>query len=243
MNTITRIATLALLTMTGTISGYAQKTKCTDPSVTFTISSSYTDPFTGQGYNSAILPDKGGAYVGGQNGVSAVLKTCEGTNDAILTPGKSRTVSINLHNAVSTSSQTPSWTNNTVGAGGINVWNLLYSYQPQSYYTFTTGIGVPGVDSPVYYYRLENPSRQAGGSTDPGTNSPCATALVNVAHYPAAYLSPTSPETWYVWPDSTPTTCASGQTAAQVGTLFLYTSSFQNVGQFTTPFFITIQRQ
>lgn len=58
-------------------------------------------------------------------------------------------------------------------------------------------------------------------------------------HNPA---TATIKENWTVWPDSTPATCSNGATASQVGTLFHYTKSFLNVGQFTIPFYIIIQR-
>jgi hypothetical protein len=75
----------------------------------------------------------------------------------------------------------------------------------------------------------------------PGANTPCSTALVNVYHNPAS-LDPSGKETWYAWPDSTPTTCSAG-TPSWVGTLFDYKKNeYVNVGQFSTPFFIVIQR-
>lgn len=135
----------------------------------FTISSTYTDPSLGTGYSSGIVPDGLGPYVNGQSGVSAVLKTCEGTGDAILSPGSSRSLSLDLRHTVYTSSQTPSWGNSVLPTGGINIWKLLYNYNATLPYSFTTGMGVPGVDSPTYYYRMENPLRTPSSQRIPQT--------------------------------------------------------------------------
>lgn len=221
----------------------AQKTKCVDDPVIFTIYSSYNDPATLAPYAAAILPDGLGPYVNGQNGVSAALTTCNGTDDAVLSPGNSRAVGVNLQNAVDTTTQTPSWTNSVVRGGGISIWKLLYNYSAATAtttYSFTTGMGVFGVNSSTFYYRMENSSRDTSSTADSGSNNPCGTALVNVTHYPATSMAK---EMWIVWPDSSGTNCTTGGMHSQVGTLFDSTkNAFTNVGQFTTPFYIVIQR-
>jgi len=227
-------AAIALVAATAS----AQKTTCTDDPVVFTIYSSYNDPSTLTPYAAAILPDGLGSYVNGQNGVSAVLETCNGTGHAVLTLGKSRSVGLDLRHTVDTTSQTPSWANSVVPTSIVNIWKVLYNYNPTATYSFTTGMGLVGVNNPLYDYRMENPLRDPSSSADAGANVPCATALVNVTHYPA---TSTSKETWIAWPDATPTSCTAGS-PAQVGTLLYSTKTLVNVGQFTTPFYMVIQR-
>lgn len=222
----------------------AQGGKCNDPGLIFTISSTYTDPSTGTGNNAGLLPDNQGPYINGTSGVKAVINTCNGSDGATLSPGTSgRTVWLNLVNKVDTT-RTPSWTSNPAPVLFFTIPNITYlsATVPGP---FTTYMKVTmAAPNSGYYFDMENSDAMAPfNPPSPNINAPCFTALVRVQHIPATADGSTK-ETWIVWPDSSPASCTGGVTGSQVGTLLA--SGHPNpvsAGQFTVPFYITIQRQ
>jgi len=239
---------VCLMTIAAALSASAFARRCSDVDipVSFTISSIYTDPSGSGSYSSGILSDGGGAYVHGQQGVEALIHVCNGSNGTTLeTRDGSRFVTWDFRNAVHTTSLTPSWTQNPVQNTGFTFANLLYNYSPSTTYSFTTYIQFAYFQSISYGFSMQNP-----GATAPfnppaaNTNAPCITSLVNVVHNPAVG---TAKENWIVWPDSAPTSCTSPVTGShsQVGTLRTPPKrgpDWVSAGQFTVPFFITIQR-
>lgn len=218
--------------------------RCTDPSLIFTISNSYTDPKSGSSYNSGLLNDGNVTYSNGVNGVNATLQICNGSNGATLGGlGVGRNVSLYLANTVA-GTGLPSWASNPAPVLYLTIpFGSFVTNTTQDYY-FTTYLKVtmaaPNTD---YYFDMENSHATAPFNPPPSDlNMPCDTALVNVHHIPAASASN---ETWMVWPGSGSTSSCSPP-AALVGTLLgpsPHSKSQVNVGQSTVPFYITIQRQ
>lgn len=241
-----KVICLPMLAIAVTASIYAANCSSVDIPISFTISSTYTDPSSSISYSADIISDGGGAYINGQQGVTALIHVCNGSNGATLvTRNGSRYVTWNFQNAVDTNALTPSWTNSPMNNFTFTVANLLYSYNPSSTYSFTTYLDLANfnLSTGAYYFNMQNPSANAPFNA-PGANvnSPCDTSLVNATHIPA---TSTSKETWIVWPSDSPVFCSSTVTGqhAQVGTLT--TTGHPNpvsVGQFTLSFFITIQR-
>jgi hypothetical protein len=228
-------------------SAYASKCSDVDIPISFTISSTYTDPSNGLSYNSGILSDGLGPYVNGQPGVSALIHTCNGSNGATLNIASgNRYVTWDFRNAVYTNSLTPAWTQ--VTNGGFTFANLLYNYSANTSYTFTTYMQYVRFQSlTTYSFSMQNPGANAPfNAPDANVNSPCITSLVSVQNIPAA-LSSSGKETWIAWPDSTPVSCTSpvSGSPAQVGTLRTpppHGPTWVSAGQFTVPFYIIIQR-
>ena len=242
-----RLACLAAMATILSASAFGSKCGDVDIPVSFTISSSYTNPSGTDSYNSAILSDGGGAYVNGQQGVSALIHVCNGSNGATLQISSGpRYVLWDFRNAVYTNSLTPSWTQSPVTNSGFTFANLLYSYSPSTTYSFTTYIKYARFQSSLTYeFAMENPGATAPfNPPDVNMNAPCITSLVKVTHIPA---TSSSKETWIVWPDSAPASCTSPVSGshAQVGTLRTppqHGPDWVSAGQFTVPFYITIQR-
>ena len=229
---------------------YAGNCGNVDIPISFTISSTYTDPFSLKSYNAAILSDGMGAYNNGQQNVSALIHTCNGSNNATLNTGLAtgngtRYVTWNFQNVVDTNSLTPSWTQQPANNPGFTIVNLLYNYNATATYSFTTYLNLANFHFPTttYAFYIENPNAIAQNSApNPNVNSPCDTSLVNVTHVPA---TSNSKETWIVWPDDTPVFCTSAVAGqhAQVGTLTtIGHPNWVSAGQFTVPFYVTIQR-
>jgi hypothetical protein len=233
----------------------AQKTQCTtNPSLSWTIHQSYTDPNTQIPYTSAIQGDSSAVYVDGSPGVIATLFQCSGqTGDATLTLGHPRTASISFSNILSTiPANTPSWASSGSTATGLlamDVRNLAFLPAGTSVtqeYSFTTRFNTSVPESGSWGLHLLNPSPSAPSADGNGTvaNFPYATyydSLVNVQHCPANDASPVSPlctsgtaETWVVWPDST-------TAPPQVATLLNQKKNpGVNSGQFSIPFYFVI---
>jgi hypothetical protein len=237
MNYLTKRAGFGLLAIALAATALpAQAGKCSevDIPVTFTIGS--TTP-------AGIVSDGLGDYVNGQNGVIALIHTCNGSNGATLNPGTAgRSVTFNFQTVVDTNHNTPSWTSGSVAF--FTVSNLLYQYNPATTYSFTTSLWSTMGNS-GYFFRMENPSAQAPFQPPAANvNSPCVTSLVYVTHYPAGALS--AKETWIAWPGTSTENCSSAVsgTPVQVGTLMVQAHpSAVSAGQFTVPFYITITRQ
>lgn len=239
---------ICLATIAAVLSAPAFARKCSDVDipVSFTISSSYTDPSGTGSYSSGILSDGGGAYVNGQQGVSALIHVCNGSNGATLQISSgTRYVRWDFRNAVYTNSLTPSWTQSPVTNSGFTFANLLYNYDPSATYSFSTYIQYARFQSLTYTFAMQNPGASAPfNPPDVNMNAPCITSLVKVTHIPA---TTSSKEYWIVWPDNTPASCTSPVSGshAQVGTLRTppqHGPGWVSAGQFTMPFFVTIQR-
>lgn len=218
--------------------------KCSDIPVSFTLSSTYTDPATGAAMISGILPDNGGTYVNGINGVIALIHTCNGSNGASLNPGPNRTLTYDLTHRVASDSSTPAWTGSplTTASSFFSFANLLYRYDANSTPSFTTYLKNVAFGN-GYYLGMENPVATAPVNAPEAINTPCTTSLVNVKHIPAT-TNPTTPESWIVWADSTPQSC-NGASAQEIGALYQYgkAGSISAVnGQFSVPFYMTITR-
>lgn len=222
----------------------AQGGKCTNPGLIFTITSPYTDPLTGAGYNSGLLSDGNGPYANG-GGVTAVLDLCNGSDGATLTPGSNRKVWLLLSNLVGSTTLTPAWTSQPAPIlfltipFGLNVSNTTGNYSFTTYLKVTMASPNSG-----YYFNMENPNATAPFNP-PGSdeNVPCTASIVHVQH--TAAVAGVSAETWTVWPDSTPIACGNSS-FSQIGTLGLSSPPKKgpvNAGQFSVPFYITIQRQ
>jgi hypothetical protein len=212
--------------------------------VIITISSSqYADPTTGISYNPAILPDGLGPYVNGQAGVKAIIHSCPGeTGDASLVVMK-RKLTLDLSHAVATDSSTPSWTA-TPGTSHsfFTIRNVLYNYNANSTYSFTTRFDMQAPQNANYYLRFANPNTDTTqfNKADANANGPCDTSLVNVTHVAA---TSTTKDFWIVWSDSSTASCSGNYSGTQVGGLLYSNNSWANVGQFSVPFYITIQRK
>ena len=91
---------------------------------------------------------------------------------------------------------------------------------------------------------MVNPNAEAalGSGVAADANNPCMSSLVNVRYVPPAFGVK---EKWEVWPDMTESICspATLQAPFHVGGLLDSRRSWSSVGQFSLPFFITIERK
>jgi hypothetical protein len=210
---------------------------------------------------SAIQGD-GAPYVNGQSGVATVIHVCSGTYDATLLLSSRRTMTFSFAGLLATNSNTPAWalSGSTISVGFINVRNIAYvppGLNRGEEYTFTTRFG----STFSGHFQMLNPSPSATiTSPNPNVaiaNAPYDDSLVVVHHCPAGANAGVSTaclnlahETWFVYPDSTPTTADGSQTGwtfynrpfTQVGTLLTSSqkSGEVNAGEFSMPFYFTI---
>ena len=252
-----KLTPFLLLATTLAVANAQPKTQCTNPSLSWTIHQSYTDPITAVTYSSAIFSDSSQAYVDGTPGVVATLFLCDSkTLDATLTLGNPRAASISFSQILSiVPGATPSWAASGLTATGLPAMDVRsLGYVPagntrSQEFSFTTRFNTSVPESGNWALLLVNPNPSApslspsGGAANP-PNAAYYDSLVNVQHCPAndnfpvsALCSPGAAETWIVWPDST-----SGP--PQVGTL-LNTKHTPGVnsGQFSIPFYFTISLQ
>jgi hypothetical protein len=233
---------------------------CTDIATQWTVNDYYTDGTT----LNAIRGDAAGAYKNGQSGVTATIQICYGNNDAVLMTGSSRRLSFNFGHMLASNANTPSWATGIVtGSGGtLHIRNLTFvptGYDRAQEYVFTTWAGsilpVKG-----WNFMMKKPVTDAS-SGDPKTdayvaaaNSPFTDSPVVAHHCPANSSATTGPctgvikETWFVYPDSSPTTYTDGSPAPPtdiyVGALLnTQKSNPVNAGQFSMPFYLTISLQ
>ncbi len=258
MKTIKILTLLASAGLIGEVGAAAQPAgtgKCNDTPLVFSLGFTYVDGTTSAAFYSDGTGGSNPSYVDGVDGVTAVLHMC-GTNpthDAtLLLVSSKRSMGIDLTRRVHANSLTPSWTGTPFyNPAFLNVRNILFNYDPNASYSFTTRFGSafampPGPGkSTSYHVRMQNPADQAvpPQSTDSVTNTPLNTSLVIVQHTPA---TATSPETWTAYPDATIMGLTdSGANATQVGTLLQDQNNGAplNAGQFTVPFLITITRK
>jgi len=236
------LALLAASTLMGQ-SPYAAHSSCTDDPVIITVNSSYADPGTGVVYTSAILPDSLGPYVNGQNGVQAVIRSCPGESGDATVVIKKRSLTLDLSHNVASGPSTPAWTTSVgTGSSSFAIRNVLYNYNPNSTYSFTTRFNLQAPQNGNYYLRFANPTSDtsAFNQYDVNANGPCDTSPVNVTHVAA---TGTSKDSWIVWSNSAPAVCSGSYTGAQVSGLLYSNGGWVNVGQFSVPFYMMIQRQ
>ena len=222
----------------------------------WTLNPLYVDGATA----SAITGDGGGPYVNGQSGVSATIKVCTGTYDAVLS-NSSRTISFNFAKMLASSSNTPTWAGSggtVTGTGLLNIRNITFVPSGNTRadeYTFTTRMGSNLPVKGSWNFRIFNPTTDAasGDSVYVQTNNtPYLNSLVIAHHCPANSTATTGPcagvtnETWFVYPDTAVTqsgTSQNGQPLTQVGALVnTQRSSPINGGEFSMPFYFVISR-
>ena len=226
--------------------GSAQGGKCTDISLSVTLTDPPSSPAAG------IHSDGLGPYVDGQSGISAKIQTCSGYYDAVIqlgaTPNTTRQVTYNFSGStVATNSLTPTWASSgsTFQAKPLfNVDQIADStlcpsnpacYRPTVDYTFTTfmwnsGIVAPDAQTYILLYVSDFPQSNTGqayvNTSCDVVNSPSSTSLVQVHHVPATYNNSTgailTPETWVVTPivnSGGTVTCANSSPSQSPGVL------------------------
>jgi len=253
----TRFAGFVLAAMLAPL--YAAKPGgCADIQTQWTLNDYYVDGIT----LNAIRADASGPYTDGQSGVTATIQICNGTNDAVLMTGSSRKLSFNFGHMLASNSNTPSWATSIVTGGGGTLHIRRITFVPAGYdraqeYSFTTWAGSILPVKGFWNFRMWKPVTEAI-SDDPNTNISLATAngpltdsAVIVHHCPANSNAATGTcvgvlkETWFVYPESTPTTYTDGTSApatdTQVGALVnTQKSTPVNAGQFSMPFYLSI---
>jgi len=240
------LAPVALLAMAaaGVLSA-AKPVACSPFPVTVQIQNeSYLDG--GTSYTPRIRSD-GSLYVDGADGVEAIIHSCpDGTGDMTLKMGaakknvRTRTFTLDLTDLVySTPNLTPSWVSQPiVSSGQLTIGKIAVSgYDATGNYSFQTGFGASGLPNLNYYLRA---------NTAFEIDYPCNTSKVNVTHI-AAVLSGTvivTPETWIVFPDSTPSQCSGNiSNPVQVISLVDSRTNWSSVSQSRMPFYLTIKRK
>jgi hypothetical protein len=231
---------------------------CADIATQWTVNDYYTDGIT----LNAIRSDAAGPYKNGQSGVNATIQICNGTNDAVLMTGTSRKLNFDFSRVLASNSNTPSWANGLVAGGGGTLHIRRITFVPAGYdrlqeYSFTTWAGSILPVKGSWNFRMWKPVTDAM-SDDPNTNINLATANgpltdtpVIVHHCPSNSSATTGPcvgilkETWFVYPDSSPTTYTNGNPAplsdVYVGALVnTQRSTPVNAGQFSMPFYLTL---
>lgn len=239
----------------------ANPNSCKDIATRWTVNEYYVDGIT----LNSIRGDGAGPFINGQSGVTATIQICNGTNDAVLMTGSSRKLSFSFDRMLASNSNTPSWATGLVTGGGGTLHIRRITFVPAGYdraqeYLFTTWAGSILPVKGSWNFRVWKPVTDAM-SDNPNTNIHLATANgplmdspVVVRHCPANSSATTGPctgivkETWFVYPDSSPTTYMDGTpappTAVHVGALVnTQKSTPVNAGQFSMPFYLTISVQ
>ncbi len=227
---------------------------CQDIPVVFSLSFTAAD-----GSPTAIYSDGAGgsnpSYVHGVDGVSATIHTCNCngctvSNDSILNTLATRKRSIGFDFAGLVDdpyNARPAWTlMPQLLRALLRVNNLLYNYDPNGSYSFTTQFRaqITGPDRSTYHLRFLNPTASAqflylSQLNQTLVNTLYLTSLVNVQHSPA---TGTTPEMWTVSPSQGPPD--PGTAATQIGGLLKEIGPAKvHAGQFKAPFFFTITRQ
>jgi len=220
--------------------------KCNlDVPLEWSIAPTYVDGTT----PNLVLGD-GSDYVNGQSGVTATIKVCDGTNDAVLQLSSPRSFSVIFSKPLSTNSSTPSWASGSVtGSGILNIRDITPTgYSRTEENTFTTRMGAQLPVKGSWNFRMWNPTTQAVSGDDvwvAGANSPYTDSLVYVHHCPSNSTATTGQcagivhETWFVYADNsgTGTSSQTGLALQQVGGLQdTQGSSPVIAGQFSIPF-------
>jgi hypothetical protein len=222
-----------------------------DTPLTWTIGSTYVD-----GTTPNLIQGDGSPYVNGQSGISAVIKICEGTNDAVLQlSSTTRSFSVGFARPLATNSQTPSWASGTVsGQGILNIRNITFvpsGYTRADEYNFTARMGSQLPVKGTWNFRMWALSADASTTVDgavTAANTPYQDSLVNVHHCPANSTATTGlcagvvHETWLVSADAggAGVSTETGLPLTQVGGLQNTQSRVVNAGQFSIPFSFVI---
>jgi hypothetical protein len=163
---------------------------CKDIPLRVTIyANTVTDPSTGATTPSAILPDGGGEYLNGSS-ASALIKVCDGTNDAVLNVASTKRTFTYAFPAPVTGSviqSVPTWVPATLSVSGwINVRNIIFDKGQQT--PFTTHMGSTfSVSGDKSSYRLgfdplqvDAPDLHSGDTSASIDNTPYAVAPATV---------------------------------------------------------------
>jgi hypothetical protein len=232
------------------VAGFAAqnpKGSCTDIPVRVTILNPVVDPITGAMVTSAITSDGRGEYVDGVSGVSAAIKICSGTYDAVvIVKAPKRTFTYQFAPPIPGSiiQEQPAWIPGTWSISGwINVRDILYSKQP-----FTTHVGstftLPANGS-TYRLRfmpfmVDAPDLHVDPDEIPGENTPYSSSYAKV--YPQSFdcnSGGTTKPSWIVVGNN-----LNDQGILQVGTLRKLPNGrgqSTHQGQYTMPFELRIE--
>jgi hypothetical protein len=227
----------------------AKAAPCVDPGLTWEMRATYDAD--GLPYTSRIKDDRTGTasrtYVNGSEGVSATLNFCNGTGDALLSPG-SRKITLDFGPNLAPSGTTIS---PMTGAPLLNVRDLLFPAGDRSTeYEFTTWLGsvIPAAKGAQWSLRMFSTTSDfvGGGATADNLmliNTPNQTAKVRAHHCPATSTPPAvaqcagvTRETWFVYPD--PTANPSFRNVAAL--VNVANSGLIRLGQFEMPFYFVI---
>jgi hypothetical protein len=224
-----------------------------DVPLRWTLNSIYTD-----GISATLITGDGLPYVNGQSGVTATIKVCTGTNDAVLQLNSAaRAFTVNFSKPLATTSKTPSWAYGPVtGQGVLNIRNITYvpaGHTRADEYTFTTRAGTQLPVKGSWSFRTWDAVTDAASDSNAyvlAANSPYADSLVYVHHCPANSTATAGQcagiihETWFVHVDSagSGTSSQTGLPLVQVGGLQeTQTSTPVNGGQFSIAFSYVIE--
>lgn len=242
------VALIAAVVTVSSLPGHAGSPSkpCSDIPLRVTIyNNAVTDPSTGTTIPSAIQSDGGGEYINGTS-ASALVKLCDGTNDAVLNVTSSRrtfTYAFPSPLAGSIVETQPTWVPGQYALSGwINVRNITYSKVQ-----FTTHMGstFTGPDRATYRlgwdpFVVDAPDLHSGDTSAQLDNSPFSTS--------PAVVYPTYPAVCGV--GSMPTWLVRGTTPNDQGTMEVATlhkmitgphSTQTHDGQYTLPFEIFIE--
>jgi hypothetical protein len=115
--------------------------KCSDIPLRVTLfNNAVVDPATGATVPSALQSDGGGEYINGA--VSALIRVCDGTNDAVLNVSTNRAFTFIFPSPIpgSVIQSVPSWVPGQLSASGwINVRNIIFNKGQEA--PFTTHMG------------------------------------------------------------------------------------------------------
>lgn len=214
--------------------------------------------FTVVDYNPGIASDGGGQYVSGVSGVIGRLN-CNGDSAEL---SGARHTFLNLGTPLD--GKSPSWSGSP---GPISFFNIpfgnCFNNGAPNCPSFLTYLKVVMLSPASGFFNMENSTGAVGGLQAPsgGMNSPCMTAQVQVTHYdagtypgtpaaaipvpsaPAASSNTGAPETWYVAPVASLSSCGSEPAPLYPGTLYgSQIKATSVIGQFSTPFVIVVQR-
>ena len=244
----------AMILFAGSAYAQGKPTKCVAPRLHWELKGQYT--IGTDLFQSGIKDGDGkGVYKDGTDGVTAVIELCAVGKDATLDSGN-RKITF-LFGSPLGPGITPDW--DTTGPAFIRIGNirgLPLDVDPNQEYEFTTWMTTnpPSPKRTDYKFRMVNPGADFHKQYPEDLNQPYVTAKVNVYHCPvknpAATAGPCTgltKETFFVYPDPTPTTYSDGTPAnyRNVGALIDITRPQDPViaGQFEVPFLFVISVQ
>ena len=238
------------------IASHATAAPCRDIPTVWTLNGTFGTTTTA----TRIYSD-GASYSDGSEGVSATIKLCSGTNDAVLIVGGGRTILFNFGGAFLAAGSTaaPVWTSGAFASpppkvrncGGspctiLNIRNILDSGAgPRNqYYLLHTRLdsALVAPDKASYHLQMHNRStcpNVACDSNDDLTNFPNSNARVIVEHYPSSdSIDECSfKECWLVYPE---TSTPPGSMSPSQNAVLMSNDRTINFGQFSMPFSFTI---